>query len=35
MAGVRWLTGRADCPWYPSARLFRQPQFGDWRSLVE
>jgi tetratricopeptide (TPR) repeat protein len=26
----RWLRGRADSPWYPSARLFRQPTIGDW-----
>jgi hypothetical protein len=30
----RWLTGRADSPWYPSARLFRQPQIGDWQSVM-
>ncbi len=33
-ADFRWLRGRADSPWYPSARLFRQPQFGDWDSAV-
>jgi tetratricopeptide (TPR) repeat protein len=30
----RWLTDRADSPWYPSARLFRQPQIGDWHSVM-
>ena len=26
----RWLEGRADSPWYPTARLFRQVRPGDW-----
>jgi hypothetical protein len=31
----RWLTERADSPWYPGTmRLFRQPAMGDWRSVV-
>jgi hypothetical protein len=30
----RWLRGRDDSPWYPSARLYRQPSHGDWRSLI-
>jgi tetratricopeptide (TPR) repeat protein len=34
-ADFRWLRGRADSPWYPTARLFRQPQFGDWENAVE
>jgi len=29
-ADWRWLHNRADSPWYPSMRLFRQTQFGDW-----
>jgi hypothetical protein len=27
----RWLLGRSDSPWYPSMRLFRQTQRGDWQ----
>lgn len=31
----RWLTGREDSPWYPTARLFRQPRIDDWASALE
>ena len=31
----RWMLGRADCPWYPSARLFRQPpSAAGWDEVV-
>ena len=30
----RWLTDRTDNPWYPQARLFRQPKISDWESTV-
>ena len=35
----RWLSGRADSPWYPLMRIFRQREIGDWapvwRELTE
>ena len=31
----RWLLDRADSPWYPTLRQFRQPQPGDWTSVME
>ena len=29
----RWLGGRADSPWYPTMRLFRQSRLGDWEGV--
>jgi Flp pilus assembly protein TadD len=31
----RWQLNRADSPWYPTLRLFRQSHRGDWRPLME
>ena len=31
----RWLTGRSDSPWYPTARLYRQNDSREWASVVE
>jgi hypothetical protein len=30
----RWLLDREDSPWYPTARLFRQPRVDDWDSAI-
>jgi ADP-heptose:LPS heptosyltransferase len=30
----RWLLERRDSPWYPTMRLFRQQQAGQWQSVV-
>ncbi len=34
-ADWRWLRERADSPWYPTLRLFRQPHMGDWQSVLD
>jgi ADP-heptose:LPS heptosyltransferase len=33
-ADFRWLRGRDDSPWYPSAKLLRQGAFGNWDSVI-
>lgn len=32
-ADWRWMLDRADSPWYPTMRLFRQPTLGDWQTV--
>jgi hypothetical protein len=34
VADWRWLVGRGDSPWYPTARLFRQTDPNDWSSVM-
>ncbi|HYH37817.1 MAG TPA: glycosyltransferase, partial [Azospirillum sp.] len=31
----RWMLERADSPWYPTMRLFRQDRRGDWPGVAE
>ncbi len=31
----RWMTERADSPWYPTMRLFRCGEDEDWTALFE
>ncbi|MBF0394461.1 MAG: hypothetical protein HQL38_17435, partial [Alphaproteobacteria bacterium] len=30
----RWMRDHQDCRWYPSMRLFRQPERGDWTTPI-
>ncbi|HVZ52440.1 MAG TPA: glycosyltransferase family 9 protein, partial [Pseudolabrys sp.] len=30
----RWLMGRDDSPWYPTARLFRQGEAREWDGAI-
>ncbi|SOE59602.1 hypothetical protein SAMN05446935_1543 [Burkholderia sp. YR290] len=30
-----WLLDRTDSPWYPSASLYRQPQFAQWEPVFD
>lgn len=34
-ADWRWMDDRADSPWYPGMRLFRQGQSGGWDAVVD
>ena len=31
----RWRMDRDDSPWYPTLRIYRQPEAGDWASVIE
>ncbi|MDR3684474.1 MAG: hypothetical protein P4L11_12170 [Geothrix sp.] len=31
----RWLLDRDDSPWYPSLRIYRQPEVGNWTSVIK
>ena len=33
-ADWRWMRDRDDSPWYPTMRLFRQRERGDWAPVV-
>ena len=30
----RWMLERDDSPWYPTLRLYRHPERGDWPSVI-
>ena len=34
-ADWRWLLDRNDSPWYPTVRLFRQPEAGNWPAVID
>ena len=31
----RWLLDREDSPWYPTMRIYRQPEPGDWQGVIQ
>jgi len=31
----RWLSRRTDSPWYPTMRLFRQRELGNWHCVID
>jgi ADP-heptose:LPS heptosyltransferase len=35
MPDYRWMLNREDSPWYPSAKLFRQTEIGDWTTPIQ
>jgi hypothetical protein len=34
-ADWRWMENRDDTPWYPTMRLFRQDEPGNWRPVIQ
>ena len=30
----RWMLDRDDCHWYPSAKIFRQKEIGNWEKVI-
>jgi tetratricopeptide (TPR) repeat protein len=34
LADWRWLQARSDSPWYPTVRLFRQSEAGNWQTVI-
>ena len=34
-ADFRWLRDRHDCPWYPTAKLFRQTKNNEWGDVID
>jgi tetratricopeptide (TPR) repeat protein len=35
MPDWRWMLDRSDSPWYPTARLYRQPRAGEWGDVMK
>jgi len=31
----RWMQDREDSPWYPTLRIYRQLEVGNWGSVIE
>ena len=31
----RWQLNRTDSPWYPTMRIFRQREYGNWKKVIE
>jgi hypothetical protein len=34
VADYRWLLKREDSPWYPTIKLYRQPERGNWDAVI-